>query len=251
MVNPQLKDGYTPIANEILEALVKIRIPGEARQCLDFIIRKTYGYQKKEDWIALSQFVEATSLKKPTVSRALRKLSKMNIIIKKDNGIGVTYGLQKDCDKWEPLSKKITVIKKDNKGSTKKIIGGSTKKIPTKDIYYKRNITKETEDIILREITDYFCDKFLEEKGGEYCFETKDGVLFAKMMKMRGGKKRTVEDMKRLIDLFFASDDEFIQKAGFTVGIMKTKFNMLLSQGKKQDKSKAGLNAWIESSKNE
>ena len=144
MVNPQLEDGYTPIANEILEALSKIRIPGEAGQCLHFIIRKTYGYGKKEDWISLSQFVEGTNLLKPTVSRALRKLLGMNMIIKKDNGVGVTYGIQKDCDKWKPLSKKITVIKKDNQGSTKKIIEGSTKKIPTINRYYKRNITKET-----------------------------------------------------------------------------------------------------------
>lgn len=152
MTNPQLENGYTPIANEILDALVGIRIPGEARQCLDFIIRKTYGYKKKEDWIALSQFVDATSLKKPTVSRALKKLLFMNMIIKKDKGLGVTYGLQKDCDKWKPLSKKITVIKKDNKGSTKKIIGGSTKKIPTIHRYYKRNITKEKEEIPFEDI---------------------------------------------------------------------------------------------------
>ncbi len=147
MAKPQLEDGYTPIANEIMEALSKIRIPGEAGQCLHFIIRKTYGYGKKEDWISLSQFVDGTNLLKPTVSRALRKLLGMNMIIKKDNAIGVTYGLQKDCDKWKPLSKKITVIEKDNKGSTKKIIGGSTKKIPTVNRYYKRNITKDKEPI--------------------------------------------------------------------------------------------------------
>lgn len=150
--NPQLEDGYTPIANELLDALSKIRIPGEAGQCLHFIIRKTYGYGKKEDWIALSQFVEGTNLLKPTVSRALRKLLDMNMIIKKDNSIGVNYGLQKNYDKWKPLSKKITVIKKDNEGSTKKIIRGSTKKIPTKDIYYNNNITK---DIPFLEIVEH------------------------------------------------------------------------------------------------
>ena len=56
MASPQLKDGYVAIANEIMDALAHIRIPGEARQVLDVILRKTYGWKKKEDEISLSQF---------------------------------------------------------------------------------------------------------------------------------------------------------------------------------------------------
>ena len=47
MANPQKENGYTSIANDIVEALAGIRIPGEARQCLDVILRKTYGWNKK------------------------------------------------------------------------------------------------------------------------------------------------------------------------------------------------------------
>ena len=49
MVSPQWENGYTKIANEILESLARIRINGEARQVLDVIIRKTYGYGKKTE----------------------------------------------------------------------------------------------------------------------------------------------------------------------------------------------------------
>jgi phage replication O-like protein O len=49
--SPQKEHGYTPIANEIYDAFVRTRISGEARQVLDCIIRKTYGYNKKEDKI--------------------------------------------------------------------------------------------------------------------------------------------------------------------------------------------------------
>ncbi len=122
MASPQKEDGYVPVATEIYEALCKIRIPGEARQVLDFIIRKTYGFHKKEDMIALSQFVLGTGLKKTNICRSLNKLSQMNlIVIKKDNGNTTKYRLNKDYDMWKPLSKKITlskkimpVIKKDN-----------------------------------------------------------------------------------------------------------------------------------------
>ena len=55
---PQLENGYTKIANELLEAIAAIRIPGEAMQVLLVIIRKTYGYCKKKDAISISLFRE-------------------------------------------------------------------------------------------------------------------------------------------------------------------------------------------------
>ena len=109
MASPQTEDAFTSIATELLEALIKIRISGVENQCLMFIIRKTYGWNKKEDWISLSQFMDATGLSKPHIVRALSKLRDKNIITKKDNGKGVSYGIQKDYDKWNPLPKKVTL----------------------------------------------------------------------------------------------------------------------------------------------
>ncbi len=145
MANADFK--FTRIQNEILEAFGRTRIPGEARQILDVILRKTYGFQKKEDVISLSQFSAATNLKRPTVVRAIRKLLSMNIIIKKDNG---KMGLQKRTSLWKPLSKKITVpsvIKKDN-FIDKKDNKPLSKKIHTKDIYKETN-TKDNTNMYL------------------------------------------------------------------------------------------------------
>lgn len=135
MASPQIENGYTAIANDIMDALCHIRIPGEARQVLDSILRKTYGWHKKEDGIPLSQFVEMTGINRPNICRSINMLVDMNIIIKKDNGIikkdnelWTTYSFQKDFEKWKPLSKKITlskkimtVIEKDNEPLSKKI----------------------------------------------------------------------------------------------------------------------------------
>jgi phage replication O-like protein O len=114
MANPQAENGHIDIANEVMDALVKTRIPGEARQCLDFIIRKTWGWHKKEDFISLSQFAVATGMKKPHVSRAIKFLLIMKLIIKYDNGELSTYRFNKDFDLWIPLSKKITTFKKES-----------------------------------------------------------------------------------------------------------------------------------------
>ena len=108
MANPQAEDGHVDLANEIIEALAKIRISGEEMQCLWVIFRKTYGWHKKEDMIALSQFSKSTGLKKTQVLRAIRKLQyKRIIVIKKDNDIANTYLFNKDFDDWKPLPKKI------------------------------------------------------------------------------------------------------------------------------------------------
>jgi phage replication O-like protein O len=121
MASPQLENGYIRIATEILDHLCTIRISGEARQVLDFVIRKTYGFSKKEDRIALSQFVKGTGLKKSTICKAIKKLEVMNLIAitQKGNEIDKTYGINKDFDSWRPLPKK-----EANKG--KVLIGRSS-----------------------------------------------------------------------------------------------------------------------------
>ena len=110
---PQLGNGFMQIATEIQDALCKVRIPGEARQVLDVVLRKTYGFHKKEDRIALSQFVKATNLKNSTVCRAIQKLRAMNLIIvtKKETDDNY-YSFNKKHKEWRPLPKKITLPKK-------------------------------------------------------------------------------------------------------------------------------------------
>ena len=145
MTNPQKENGFTPIANELLEALAKYRIPGEQRQCLDVILRKTYGFNKKQDAISLSQFVEMTGINRQNVIRAIKGLLSKKIIrvIKKDNKLSHIYEFNKYYNQWQSLSKKITlskkimnVIKKDNLSLSKKI--------HTKDTITKDTITKDT-----------------------------------------------------------------------------------------------------------
>ena len=97
MARPQLEDGHTQIANEILEHLMRIYLPPNQWQVLVCIIRKTYGFKKKVDWIANCQIVEATGLVKSTVSRALRALENQRLICRN----GKTIGFQKDWEQWK------------------------------------------------------------------------------------------------------------------------------------------------------
>lgn len=112
MANPQIEDGHIVLANEIVEQFCKHRISGEEWLVLWSIIRKTYGWKKKEDRIALSQFAVMTGLKRQHIVRAIRKLHSKKIIavIKNDDsGINI-YSFNKNFDQWSPLSKKITTF---------------------------------------------------------------------------------------------------------------------------------------------
>lgn len=117
MANPQKENGYTPIANELFDAIVHFRIPGELRQIFDAVMRKTYGFNKKEDDIANSQLVILTGMKKGNISRALSKLITHKLVIRSDNNSpnGIKLKINKDYSEWIKFG-----IKSDNTKKAKK-----------------------------------------------------------------------------------------------------------------------------------
>lgn len=96
MANPQKENGYTAIANEIMVALSKAKLLGSEYQIVLWIIRQTYGFQKKEDVISLSQFQKATSLTRSTVIKSIKNLLHKKIITKN----GSRFMFNKDWEKW-------------------------------------------------------------------------------------------------------------------------------------------------------
>jgi phage replication O-like protein O len=102
MASPQKENGYTAIANEIIEALARTRIPGEARQVLDVVIRLTYGWNRKYRQITYPEFTTRTKLNKGNVRRSLVKLIRHCLIERCEQG----YCFQKDYEKWLPFPRK-------------------------------------------------------------------------------------------------------------------------------------------------
>ena len=100
MANPQLEDGHTRIANELLEQLMKRHLSPNQWRVLLCIIRKTYGFQKKIDYIANFQIVEATGLCKAVVSRCIKELHQAGFITRQ----GKHIGFQKNWEEWQKLS---------------------------------------------------------------------------------------------------------------------------------------------------
>ena len=76
----RLEANFTQVPNELLEALARTYLSPNESKIVFFIIRKTFGWHKTEDWIALSQIEEGTGIAKPNVCRSLNSLKRRNII---------------------------------------------------------------------------------------------------------------------------------------------------------------------------
>ena len=151
---PQVENGFTPIANEIMEALMRVNLSAYESRVLWFLFRKTYGWSKKTDWITLSQFSTCIGLDRRLIHRAIKSLSsKKMIVINKDDTFKIRYGFQKDYKKWKLSSRKMTIINRDERVSSKEMIELSSKEIPTKESITKETIQKK-KDIVLPEWLD-------------------------------------------------------------------------------------------------
>jgi phage replication O-like protein O len=100
MPEPQLENGYLKIANELVEEFAKIQLsPNEWRVCWAFL-RKTYGFNKKEDAISLTQFQQITKLSRPAIVKALKKLVAKQILVANKQLFTNHYSLNKDYSQW-------------------------------------------------------------------------------------------------------------------------------------------------------
>lgn len=175
--SPQLENGYTRIANEIMDELCKFRMAGEARQVLDFIIRKTYGFHKKEERLSNSQMVFGTGLNKGRVSLYLSQLVLHCLVTKSGNKLC----LNKDYSKWisfkklpkmvtnKVLPKMVTTVTKDGNKSLPLVVTPTVLNIKdTLKIRQKRYFTPlsltEKEKIagdlkVKMEVVDEYCDQ--------------------------------------------------------------------------------------------
>jgi len=100
MARPQKENGYTSIANELLEAIMRVPLPLYEWRVLLCIIRFTYGWNRKEAHVSYTTISRFTGIKAPHVVRAVKGLSARNMIRTRKGREGIIYAVQKDYDKW-------------------------------------------------------------------------------------------------------------------------------------------------------
>ncbi|AIQ54540.1 replication protein [Paenibacillus sp. FSL R7-0331] len=81
MEGPQLEDGYTRVANEILEQVARRKFNATQLRIIMIIWRYTYGYRRKDHDFALTFLQQLTSLPASTVKREVGLLIKSQVLI--------------------------------------------------------------------------------------------------------------------------------------------------------------------------
>ena len=84
-----LDDGYTRIANELLEAVMLAGLTQHQLLVFLAVMRKTYGFNKKLDWVSNEQLSELTGILPHKCSAAKSVLVKRGILIQSGRNIGI------------------------------------------------------------------------------------------------------------------------------------------------------------------
>lgn len=245
MANPQKEDGYTPIAHTILEALATHVISPDEWRVLMVILRKTFGWDKKQDRISHTQFSKITNIPRNHIPRIINKLIARNIIYKDVPQPGdhvpqsgyintANYGFQKDFDKWCRRPPNRGLSPKQDKGVPQSGPKVSPNRGHTKDI--KETIQKKTTDT--RPFLNFYTEKFKEHFGTEPLIDWgKDGAIIKNLLKIV-----PFDQLKKLLEDFFYSEDKFITGSGYTIGVFKTQINKL----KIGESHRDGMDLWLQ-----
>lgn len=154
----QVEDGeYTRLHNLILEVLAQARFTASEFRVIIFLLRKTYGFGKKEDDLSLSQWEEGTNTDRTQVSRTLADLVEKNVIYRSHSPKPYChrYGFNKYVENWDASiferveSRKTRNLDQEVKENIDPVVKENTnldqgvKEILTKRSNNKRKDTKE------------------------------------------------------------------------------------------------------------
>lgn len=98
--NPQLEDGYTRIANELLDAIIEYSFSCGELKIILFIIRKTYGWQKNKSPISNGLIAKRLKMDVRYIKRRINKLKLDNVIFKDKTCWKNILGLNKNYTSW-------------------------------------------------------------------------------------------------------------------------------------------------------
>ncbi|EKF80142.1 replication protein [Klebsiella pneumoniae] len=99
-----LDDGFTRIANELLEAVMRAGLSQHQLLVFMAVMRKIYGFNKKSDWVSNEQLSELTGILPHKCSAAKSVLVKRGILTQ----TGRVIGINKTVSEWSSLPVKGT-----------------------------------------------------------------------------------------------------------------------------------------------
>lgn len=152
----QLEDGFTRIADQILEEIAKYKLNGTQFRILMVVWRYTYGFSRKDHDLSLSFFVKATGLGKTQIDRELKNLIENKVLlVTKESTFTESrkLGFNKKLDDWkieysqqkEIQSAKTLTVSELDCGQSANMSTGTVSKNADQDIHSFIDITTTTD----------------------------------------------------------------------------------------------------------
>ncbi|HCA8849376.1 TPA: replication protein [Klebsiella pneumoniae] len=140
-----LDDGFTRIANELLEAVMRAGLSQHQLLVFMAVMRKTYGFNKKSDWVSNEQISVLTGILPHKCSAAKSTLVKRGILTQ----TGRVIGINKAVSEWsslpvkgtekKPYLKKVTLPESGKKSLPESGNACYPNQVNTKDKHTKDN----------------------------------------------------------------------------------------------------------------
>ena len=134
--NPQLENGYTRIANELMIAIVKYPFTAAELRIVWLVIQWTYGYRRKKSYISHGSLAKELRIDIRYVKRKIKKLTLDKVLFKDRTARKNSIGLNKEYTSWQLWK---TTLVKDSRppgsGNQDTAISG----LADHPLYYKEN----------------------------------------------------------------------------------------------------------------
>ncbi len=119
MASPQKERGYTPIANELLEAICSAKFNSTQLKIALFILRYTYGFSRKEHKLSLNFISRGIGVSRRYVSHELKTLINADVVTvvsKHTDTEARVLSLNKNYEDWALGGRKPQQVKNSSTG---------------------------------------------------------------------------------------------------------------------------------------
>lgn len=165
MASPQLENGYTSIANEILDNLCKLSLNGTELKVIICIFRYTFGFHRKSHKLSASFIAKWGECDLSSVKRALKRLQERKIVVcvnPEKKGVTAELAFNKNYEQWvtggeNATSSKIATSSKNATGLVAELLLEPVAELPPKKIKIENKNIKEK-----------YYDDFFEKIWKEY-----------------------------------------------------------------------------------
>ncbi|SHI76073.1 phage replication protein O [Geosporobacter subterraneus DSM 17957] len=207
MASPQKENGYTAIANELLEQIYQANFNATQLKIILFIMRYTYGFNRKQHEISIGFIVKGTSISKRYVSSELNKLVEKKVVVVVQEHTDTqsrVLKINKNYDEWD-IGTKLQQVKncstdEEKQGTTDEELFTTT----GEELFYQesKNKTNIKESTITTKEIDV---KVYEENG-------LDLIERFYMEKVLGSSNIGTKDMQLILEAYQTYPADFIVK---------------------------------------